>query len=77
MRGGAPRLLGCVVGRGEEGLEEHWTEASMWINSEWDEDHVFLVEFSNDGVAMDEWGGCGGGLVDASEFGPFMTLKII
>ena len=66
VRGGAPGLLGCVVSRGEEGLE-HWAEASMWVNSEWDEDHVFLVEFSNDVVTMDEWGGGCGWLVYASE----------
>ena len=76
MGGCAPRLLGCVVCRGEEGLE-HRTEASMWVDCERDEDHVFLVEFANDGVAMDERGGCGGGLVDASEFGSFMSLKVV
>ena len=37
----------------------------------------FSREFSNDVVTMDEWGGCGGWLVHASELGSFMTLKII
>ena len=74
--GGAPGLLVRVVGRGEEGLE-HWTEATVWINREGDEDHVSLVEFANDGVTVDEWGGWGCWLVHSSEFGAFMTLKIV
>jgi hypothetical protein len=65
-----------VGGGGEEGLE-HGAEASMWINSKWDQDHVFLVEFSNDVVAVNERGGGGGRLVYSSKFESFMTLKII
>jgi hypothetical protein len=50
----------------------------VWINREGDEDHhVPLVEFANDGVTMDEWGGWGGWLVHSPELGAFMTLKIV
>jgi hypothetical protein len=28
-----------------------------WVNRDWDEDLVFVVEFANDFVAMYRWGG--------------------
>jgi hypothetical protein len=49
----------------------------MRVHSEWDEDHVLVVEFTNDAVAMDERRRWGGWLVCAPKFGPFMTLKIV
>jgi hypothetical protein len=76
VRCDAPEFLRCVVGGGEECLE-HGTKASMWVNGEWDEDHVFVVEFSNYIVAMDERGGGGVWLVHSSKFTTFMTLKVV
>jgi len=49
----------------------------MWVNGEWDEDHVFVVEFSNDIVTMDERGGGGVWLVHSPKFTTFMTLKVV
>ena len=68
-----------MVGYGEEGLK-HGTKASMWVDGEceWDEDHVFVVEFSNDVVTVDHKGGGGGvWLVHTPKFVTFMTLKVV
>ena len=45
---------------------------SIGINNEGDEDHILVVEFTNDIVTMDEWGGVGGGFVQPAEFATFM-----
>ena len=76
VRCDAPGFMRCVVGGGEECLE-HGTKVSMWVNGEWDEDHVFLVEFSNYIVAMDERGGGGVWLVHSPKFTMFMMLKVV
>ena len=50
----------------------------MWINGEGDEKHVFVVEFTNDIVTMNEWGGVCRWLVHTSKtFVSFMTLKVV
>jgi len=36
---------------------EHWSKTGEGVNRDWDEGHVFVVEFTNDFVAMDRWGG--------------------
>ena len=49
----------------------------MWIDGEGDEDHVFVVDLSDDSIAMNKWGCIGGWLVHTSEFALFVTLKIV
>jgi hypothetical protein len=65
-----------VVVRKAWGLE-HGTKVSMWVDGEWDKGHVFVVEFSNDLITMDEGGGGGVWLVHMSKFVTFMTLKVV
>ena len=49
----------------------------MWIDGEGDEDHVFVVDFSDDSIAMNKWGCIGRWLVHTSKFASFVTLKIV
>jgi len=37
------------------------------VNRDWDEDHVFVVEFANDFVTVDRWGGGSCWFADASK----------
>ena len=57
--------------------DEHWTKTGKGINRDWDEDHVFVVEFTNDAVTMDERGGGGVWLVHSPKFTTFMMLKVV
>jgi hypothetical protein len=74
--GGTPRFLGGMMGGGEECLQ-HGPKMCPRIDGKRDEDHVFVIKFTNDTVAMDEGGGAGGGLVHPSQFTMFMMLKIV
>ncbi len=56
---------------------EHWTKTGEGVNCDWDEDHVFVVEFSNDFVAVYLWGGDSCWFADASDFASFMHLKMV
>ena len=47
------------------------------VNGERDKYHVFLVEFANDLIAVDEKCVGGGGLVHMSKFSMFMVLKVV
>ena len=49
----------------------------MWVDGEWDENHVSVVKFANNGVTMNEWGGVGGWLVHTSKFSSFVALKVV
>jgi hypothetical protein len=64
------------MGGGEECLQ-HGSKTCPRINGKRDEDHVFVLKFTNDTVAMDEGGGAGGELVHPSQFAAFVTLKIV
>jgi hypothetical protein len=64
------------MGGGEECLQ-HGSKTCPRINDERDEDHVFVIKFTNDTIAMDEGGGAGGGLGHPSQFTSFMMLKIV
>ena len=50
---------------------------SIGIDSEGDEDHFIVSDFTNDIVTMDERGGGGVWLVHSSKFTMFMTLKVV
>ena len=52
--GSKPWLLGVRVSGCQERLE-HWTKLSKGVNRDWDEDHVFVVEFANDFVGQVGW----------------------
>ena len=58
-------------------MEHCWTKTGERVNRDWDEDHVFVVEFSNDLVAVYRWGGTSCWFADASEFASFMHLKMV
>ncbi len=47
------------------------------VNGEGDEDHVFLLHFTNDIITVDESCGGGGGFVCMSKFALFMMLKVV
>ena len=75
---GAPGFLTGMVGGGEECLEHwHWTRPCPGVNGERDKDHVFLVDFADDLITVDERCCGGGGLVHTSKFAAFMVLKIV
>ena len=56
---------------------EHWTKTGKGVNCDWDEDHVFVVEFANDFIAVYRWGGGSCWFADVSEFASFMRLKMV
>ncbi len=74
--GGTPRFLGGVIGGGEECLQ-HGSKTCPRIDGKRDEDHVFVIKFTNDTVAIDEGSGAGGRLVHPSQFTSFVMLKIV
>jgi hypothetical protein len=49
----------------------------VWVDSEGDEDHVFVVDFTDDVITMNEWGGVGSWLVHTSKFASFVALKVV
>ena len=49
----------------------------MWVDSEGDEDHVFVVDFTDDVITMNEWGDVGSLLVHTSKFALFVVLKVV
>jgi hypothetical protein len=49
----------------------------MWVDSEGDENHVFVVDLTNDIITMNKWGGVGRRLVHTSKFASFMALKVV
>ena len=71
-----PWLLRAGFSGCQERLE-HWTKPGKGVNRDWDEDHVFVVEFANDFVAMDRWGGGGSWFADSSKFVLFVHLKMV
>ena len=74
--GSKPWLLRAGFSGQQERLE-HWTKTGEGVNHDWEEDHVFVVEFANDFVAVDRWGGGSRWFADASEFALFMQLKMV
>jgi hypothetical protein len=73
--GSIPRCLRWGFGGGQDRLE-HWTESGKGVNCDWDEYHVFVVEFAYDVVAVDRWGGGSYRFVDSSKFVSFVHLKM-
>ena len=49
----------------------------MWVDGEWDENHISVVEFADNIVTMNKMGGVGGWLVHCSEFSSFVALKVV
>ena len=49
----------------------------MGVNGEGDEDHVFVVDLSDDSITMNKWGCIIRWLVHTSKFASFVTLKIV
>ena len=49
----------------------------MWVDGEWDENHISVVKFADNVVTMNEWGGVCGGLVHSSKFCSFVALKVV
>ena len=49
----------------------------MWVDGEWDENHISVVEFADNIVTMNEWGGLAGWLVHPSKFSSFVALKVV
>ncbi len=69
--GSKPRCLWWRIGGGQERLV-HWTKLGKGVNCEWDEGHVFMVEFTND-----RKGGGSCRFVDSSQFALFVHLKMM
>ncbi len=76
VMGGTPRFLGGVMGGGQECLQ-HGSKTRPRIDGKTEEDHVFVIKFTNDTVTMDEGGSAGGGHVHLSQFTLFVMLKIV
>jgi hypothetical protein len=74
--GSKPWLLRAGFSGQQERLE-HWTKTGEGVNHDWEEDHVFVLGFANDFVAVDRWGGGSCWFADASEFASFMQLKMV
>ena len=49
----------------------------MWVDGEWDENHISVVEFADNIVTMNKRGGVGGWLVHSSKFSSFVALKVV
>ncbi len=49
----------------------------MWVDSEGDENHVFVVDITDDIITMNEWGGVGRWLVHTPKFASFVALKVV
>ena len=49
----------------------------MWNDGERDQNHVFLVELSNNSISMNKWGCVARLFVHASNFSSFVSLKVV
>jgi len=49
----------------------------VWVDGEWDENHISVVEFADNIVTMNKWGGVRGWLVHSPEFSSFVALKVV
>jgi hypothetical protein len=64
------------MGGGEECLQ-HGSKTCPRINGKRNEDHVFVIKFTNDTVTIDEGGDAGGRIVHPSQFNSIVMLKIV
>jgi hypothetical protein len=49
----------------------------VWVDSKGDENHVFVVDFTDDIITMNEWAGVDRWLVHTSKFASFVALKVV